>query len=60
MDILKVRDAADVEQVVQAALANEQPLEVLGHGSKRAIGHALTTNAVLDMSALDTSRTSCC
>jgi glycolate oxidase FAD binding subunit len=53
VDILKVRDAADVEQVVQAALANEQPLEILGHGSKRAIGHALATNAVLDMSALD-------
>lgn len=53
MDILKVRDAADVEQVVQAALANEQPLEVIGHGSKRGVGHALVTNAVLDMSALD-------
>ena len=53
MDILKVRDAADVEQVVQAALANEQPLEILGHGSKRSIGHALATNAVLDISALD-------
>jgi glycolate oxidase FAD binding subunit len=53
VDILKVRDAADVEQVVQAALANEQPLEILGHGSKRSIGHALATNAVLDMSALD-------
>ncbi|MGB3446128.1 MAG: 2-hydroxy-acid oxidase, partial [Xanthobacteraceae bacterium] len=47
MDILKVRDAADVEQVVQAALANEQPLEIVGHGSKRAIGHVLATNAVL-------------
>jgi glycolate oxidase FAD binding subunit len=53
VDILKVRDAADVEQVVQAALANEQPLEILGHGSKRSIGHALATNAVLDISALD-------
>ena len=53
MDILKVRDAADVEQVVQAALANEQPLEIIGHDSKRALGHALATNAVLDMSSLD-------
>ncbi len=53
MDILKVRDAADVEQVVKAALANEQPLEILGHGSKRAIGRPMATNAVLDLSALD-------
>ena len=53
MDTLKVRDAADVEQVVQAALANEQPLEILGHGSKRAIGQPMATNAVLDLSALD-------
>jgi glycolate oxidase FAD binding subunit len=53
VDILKVRDAADVEQVVQAALANEQPLEIIGHGSKRAIGHVLATNALLDMSTLD-------
>lgn len=53
MDTLKVRDAADVEQVVRAALANEQPLEILGHGSKRAIGQPMATNAVLDLSALN-------
>ncbi len=50
---LKVRDAADVEQVVKAALANEQPLEICGHGSKRAIGQPMATNVVLDLSALD-------
>ena len=53
MDILKVRDAADVEQVVRAALANEQPLEIIGHGSKRQIGQPTATNAVLDLSALN-------
>lgn len=53
MDILKVRDADDVEQVVKAALANEQPLEILGHGSKRAIGQPTTAGTVLDLSALD-------
>ena len=52
MDTLKVRDAKDVEEVVRAAIANEQPLEIIGHGSKRGIGHAMTTNAVLDISAL--------
>lgn len=53
MDTLKVRDAKDVEEVVRAAIANEQPLEIIGHGSKRSIGHAMATNAVLDLSALN-------
>ncbi|MGY8667934.1 FAD-binding protein [Bradyrhizobium sp. UFLA05-109] len=53
MDTLKVRDAQDVEEVVRAAIANEQPLEIIGHGSKRGIGHVMATNAVLDVSALN-------
>jgi glycolate oxidase FAD binding subunit len=53
VDILKVRDAKDVEEAVRAALAGEQPLEIIGHGSKRGIGHPMPTNAVLDMSALN-------
>jgi glycolate oxidase FAD binding subunit len=50
---LKVRDAKDVEQVVRAAIASEQPLEIIGHGGKRAIGHPMATNAVLDLSGLN-------
>ncbi len=53
MDTLKVRDARDVEEVVRAAIASEQPLEIIGHGTKRAIGHPMATNAVLDLSALN-------
>jgi glycolate oxidase FAD binding subunit len=53
VDTLKVRDAKDVEQVVRAALAGEQPLEIVGHGSKRAIGQPMATNALLDLSALN-------
>ncbi|WP_245312614.1 FAD-binding protein, partial [Bradyrhizobium macuxiense] len=53
MDTLKVKDAKDVEEVVRAAIASEQPLEIIGHGSKRAIGHPMATNAVLDLSALN-------
>jgi glycolate oxidase FAD binding subunit len=52
VDTLKVRDAADVEQVVRSALASEQPLEIIGHGSKRLIGQPMATNALLDLSAL--------
>src|ERR1700726_3434785 len=53
VDILKVRDAADVEQAGRAAIASEQPLEIIGHGSKRQIGQPMATNAVLDVSALN-------
>ncbi|SHH92637.1 FAD-binding protein [Bradyrhizobium erythrophlei] len=53
MDTLKVRDAKDVEQVVRAAIASEQPLEIIGHGSKRQIGQPMATNALLDLSALN-------
>ncbi len=53
MDTLKVRDAADVEQVVRSALASEQPLEIVGHGSKRLIGQPMATNALLDLSDLN-------
>ena len=53
VDTLKVRDAADVEQVVRSALASEQPLEIIGHGTKRLIGQPMATNALLDLSALN-------
>jgi glycolate oxidase FAD binding subunit len=53
VDILKVRDARDVEQAVRAAIASAQPLEIIGHGSKRGIGQPIATNAVLDLSALN-------
>src|SRR5271154_3354664 len=52
VDTLKVRNAADVEQVVRSAPASEQPLEIIGHGSKRLIGQPMATNALLDLSAL--------
>ncbi|HKS19073.1 MAG TPA: FAD-binding protein [Bradyrhizobium sp.] len=53
MDTLKVRDAGDVEQAVRAALASGQPLEIIGHGSKRQIGQPMATNALLDLAALN-------
>jgi glycolate oxidase FAD binding subunit len=53
VDTLIVRDARDVEEVVRAAIAGDQPLEIIGHGTRRAIGHPMATNAVLDLSALN-------
>jgi glycolate oxidase FAD binding subunit len=52
VDTLKIRDARDVEEAVRAAIAGEQPLEIIGHGSKRLVGQVMATNAVLDLSAL--------
>src|SRR5580692_3362544 len=49
---LKPRDAAEVEQAVQWALAGGKTLEVVGHGSKRAIGRAAQWDATLDLSGL--------
>jgi len=53
VDTLRVRDAKDVEEVVRAAIAGDQPLEIVGHASKRQIGQPMATNAVLDISALN-------
>src|SRR5215470_8112596 len=51
-DILKSRDAKDVEAAVQWALAEGKALELTGQGSKRAIGRPAQTDVTLDLSAL--------
>jgi glycolate oxidase FAD binding subunit len=53
VDTLKPRDAKDVEQAVRAAITSDQPLEIIGHGTKRTVGQAMATNALLDLSALN-------
>jgi glycolate oxidase FAD binding subunit len=49
---LKPRNAKDVENAVQWALAEGKTLELVGHGSKRAIGRPLQTDVTLDLSGL--------
>jgi glycolate oxidase FAD binding subunit len=49
---LKPRDAADVEAVIAWALADGKTLEIVGRGSKRAIGRAAQWDASLDLSGL--------
>lgn len=51
-DILKPSDEAGVLESVQWALATKNPLEIIGHGSKRGIGHVVEAGHVLDLSAL--------
>lgn len=53
MDSLRPRDVKDVEQAVQDALAADLTLEIIGHGTKRAIGQPFVASAVLDMAALN-------
>jgi glycolate dehydrogenase FAD-binding subunit len=51
-DSLKPRDAKEVEEVVRWALGEEKALEIVGQGSKRAIGRPSQTDLTLDMSGL--------
>ena len=51
-DTLKVRDANDVESAVQWALAQKKSLEVVGHGTKRALGRPAQVDATIDVAAL--------
>ena len=52
MDILRPRDEDDVLAVVQAALDDEKPIEIRGHGSKRGLGRPVEAVAQLDASGL--------
>jgi glycolate oxidase FAD binding subunit len=49
---LKARDRADVEAAVQWALGSGKALEVVGRGSKRALGRPAQYDATIDLSAL--------
>jgi glycolate oxidase FAD binding subunit len=51
-DVLKPRDGKDVESAVQWALAESKSLEIVGHGSKQAIGRPAQTDVTLDLSGL--------
>ncbi len=52
-DPLKVRDARDVETAVRWAIAQSKTLEIVGRGSKRALGRPAQWDATLDLSALN-------
>ena len=51
-DTLRPRDAKDVEAALQSALAAAKTVEIVGHGSKRAIGRPAQTDLTLDLSGL--------
>lgn len=51
-DILKPRDAKEVEDAVRWALGNDKALELIGQGSKRALGRPSQTDITLDLSSL--------
>jgi len=50
--ILKPRDGNEVEEALRWALDADKTLEVLGAGSKRAVGRPSQTDITLDLSAL--------
>jgi glycolate dehydrogenase FAD-binding subunit len=51
-DVLKPRDAKEVEDAVRWALGNDKALELAGQGSKRQIGRPSQTDVTLDLSGL--------
>src|SRR3954467_1517300 len=51
-DTLQPRNAKEVEAAVQWLLAEGKAAEIVGHGSKRAIGRPAQTDLTLDLSAL--------
>jgi glycolate oxidase FAD binding subunit len=51
-EVVTPRSAKDVETAVQLALADGKRIEIVGQGSKRAIGRPLETDVVLDLSDL--------
>ena len=51
-DVLKPRDAKEVEDAVRWALGNDKALEIVGQGSKRAMGRPSQTDLTLDLSGL--------
>jgi glycolate oxidase FAD binding subunit len=51
-DILKPRDAKEVEDAVHWALSHDKAFEVMGQGSKRLIGRPSQTDLTLDLSGL--------
>ena len=51
-DTLKPRTARDVEEAVQWALSRGAALELVGRGSKRAIGRPAQSDLTLDLSGL--------
>jgi len=51
-DVLKPRHAPEVEQAIQWALADGKTLEIVGRGTKRAVGRAAQSDVTLYLSAL--------
>ncbi|HJS85256.1 MAG TPA: glycolate oxidase subunit GlcE [Acetobacteraceae bacterium] len=52
MTAFRPSDATQVGEVVAWATAEEQPIEIIGGGSKRSIGRPMQVEHVLDVSAL--------
>lgn len=51
-DTLSPKSAEDVRAAVQEAFAQEQPLEIVGRGTKRGWGRPVKSNRILDLSGL--------
>ena len=53
VEVLKPDSAAAVAAIVRGAFEADRTLEIVGSGSRRALGHPMRADAVLDLSILD-------
>ncbi len=52
MQCLKPRDENDVLEAVTSAVASQTPVEIIGQGSKRGLGHAVVAETQIDVTPL--------
>ncbi len=51
-DIMQPADSAELEQLISDALASRQALEIIGAGSKRALGQTMEVDKIVSVSRL--------
>ena len=51
--VWKATTAAEAQDAIRQAMASNNTLELIGHGSRRTFGRPVTADIVLDLSALD-------
>ena len=52
MQFLKPRDENELLEAVTSALSAGTPVEIIGHGSKRGLGHAVAAETQIDVTSL--------
>ncbi|MFX4227008.1 MAG: hypothetical protein ACFHHU_03685 [Porticoccaceae bacterium] len=52
-EVFKPENADEVCSIVKDSLANQQRFELMGQGTRRALGRPVQADAIMDLSALN-------